>query len=77
MTLPEFLTDEQIEAALRIYEAHKGTGRVAGLIASQVIEPILPAINAKLGQDNNAGYLAYMCEYVFSQLPPRNLHERN
>lgn len=68
ITLPDFLTDEQIEAALALYKKHKGTGRVAKEIAAQIIQPNMDEINRKLGQENDASYLAYACEHVFNQL---------
>lgn len=67
ITLPDFLTEDQIEQALALYKKHKGTGRVAREIASQIIQPNIYEINRKLGQENDAHYLAYCCEYVFLQ----------
>jgi len=68
ITLPDFLTEDQIRTASLIYDLHKRSGRVAGEIAKRVIEPNLAEINRKLGQENDAHYLAYCCEYVFSKL---------
>ena len=67
MTLPQFLTDGQIAKASKLYKAH-GMDAVAK-IQAQVIEPSMAAINEKLGQENDARYLAYAVVYVFSQLP--------
>ena len=36
-------------------------------IQAQVIEPNMAAINAKLGQENDARYLAYAVVYALSQ----------
>jgi len=69
ITLPDFLTEDAIQAAWKIYQEHKGTGRVATLIAAQIIEPNIVSINNKLGQENDAHYLAYCCEHVFNQMP--------
>ena len=66
-TLPDFLTEAQIARAAEIYEAHGMDATAA--IRAQVIEPNMPAINAKLGQENDACYLAYAVVYVLSQLP--------
>lgn len=65
MTLPQFLTDGQIAQAVKLYKAH-GMDAVAK-IQAQVIEPNMAAINAKLGQDNDARYLAYAVVHVCSQ----------
>jgi hypothetical protein len=66
MILPDFLTDAQIDAALKLYEVHGMDA--AAKICTQVIEPNMAVINAKLGQENNARYLAYAVVYVLSQL---------
>ena len=65
MTLQDFLTDEQINAAIKLYEAH-GMDATSP-ICKQIIEPNMEAINAKLGQENDACYLAYAVVYVFLQ----------
>ena len=67
VTLPQFLTDAQIAQAARLYKAH-GMDATAR-IQAQVIEPNMAAINEKLGQENDARYLAYAVVYVFSQSP--------
>ena len=65
MTLPQFLTDSQIAKAEKLYKAH-GMDAVAK-IQAQVIEPNMAAINAKLGQENDARYLAYAVVHACSQ----------
>ena len=65
MTLPQFLTDSQIDQAVKLYEIH-GMDAVAK-IQAHVIEPNMPAINAKLGQENDARYLAYAVVHACSQ----------
>ena len=65
MTLPQFLTDSQIAMAEKLYKAH-GMDAVAK-IQAQVIEPNMAAINAKLGQENDARYLAYAVVHACSQ----------
>jgi hypothetical protein len=67
VTLPDFLTEDQIEAAITLYEKLKNTGRFANECAKQIIEPNIAEINRKLGQDNDPRYLAYACEYAFNQ----------
>lgn len=65
MTLPQFLTEAQIVQAVKLYEAH-GMEAVAK-IQTQVIEPNMAAINTKLGQENDARYLAYAVVHACSQ----------
>lgn len=67
MTLPDFLTEDQINAAIAIYRKHKDTGRCATEICKQIIEPNMAAIQIKLGQQCDAKYLAYCCEHVFNE----------
>lgn len=66
ITLPEMLTEDQIESALALYKKFKGTGRFATECAKQVIEPNLAEIARKCGQEMDAKYVAYACEYVFN-----------
>ena len=68
MSLPQFLTAAQIAEAVRLFETQtKGAGAVMEQILERVIEPNITAINAKLGQENNARYLAYAVVYVLTQ----------
>ena len=66
VTLPDFLTDGQIAEATALYVAH-GANAV-DKIMTNVIEPNMTAINQKIGQKNDARYLAYVVVYVVSQL---------
>jgi hypothetical protein len=65
VTLSQFLTEEQIAEAVRLYEAD-GIDATEEIL-SRVIEPNMAAINAKLGQENDARYLAYVVVHVLSQ----------
>ena len=65
-TLPQFLTESQIKEAARLYAKHGHWDAVAP-IQALVIEPNLAAINGKLGQENDARYLAYAVVYALSQ----------
>ena len=66
MTLPDFLTAAQIEHAQRIYR--KLNMDAVKVIREEVIEPNMAEINRKLGQENDASYLAYAVVYVLSQV---------
>jgi hypothetical protein len=66
-TLGAFLTDVEIERCLTLWRELRGTGRFARTVAEQVIAPNLPRINAVLGQENDARYLAYAVEAIFEQ----------
>ncbi len=68
MTLLDFLTQSQIDSALALFKKFKNTGKFATECAKQIIEPNMAEINAKLGQENDAKYLAYACEHVFTQM---------
>lgn len=67
ITLPDFLTKEQIEKAHELYVAKAGTPGFAQAVKEILIEPNIEEINRKLGQENDPMYLAYAVEYVFSQ----------
>ena len=64
-TLPQFLTEAQIAHAVKLYEVH-GMDAV-GKIQAEVIVPNMAAINAKLGQENDARYVTYAVMYTLSQ----------
>lgn len=67
MSLPDFLTEQQIEAASKLYEQLKDTGRFADECAKQIIEPNIAEINRKIGQENDPRYLSYAVEHVLNQ----------
>jgi hypothetical protein len=56
VTLGDFLTDDEIAEAARLRDHAK--------ILEQIIAPNLERINAALGQENDARYLAYAIEYA-------------
>jgi hypothetical protein len=66
MSLPQFLTAAQIRVAAGLYADH-GIDAVDE-IQAQVIDPNMATINTKLGQENDARYLAYVVVYVLSQV---------
>jgi len=60
ITIDQFLNEDQIKKAIKLKKAKD--------ICRELIEPNLASINSKLGQENDAMYLAYATEYVVSQL---------
>jgi hypothetical protein len=66
-SITDFLTPEEIERAQALWQELKDTGRFAATVARDIIEPNMARINAALGQENDARYLAYAVEYVFGQ----------
>jgi len=66
VTLPQFLTEAQIAEAARLFDFH-GMWDSVEPIRVLVIAPNLAAINEKLGQENDARYLAYAVVHVLSQ----------
>jgi hypothetical protein len=60
VTLLDFLTPAEIEEARKLKSASE--------IKRRIIDPNLRRINAALGQQNDAMYLAYMVEYALSML---------
>lgn len=59
MTLPDFLTKEQIKRA--------SACKSAKAICELIIKPNMVEINRKLGQENDPMFLSYACEHVFRQ----------
>lgn len=68
VTITQFLTEAQILLARRLYVTSKDQSDAVAQIHAQVIEPNLGAINEKIGQENDARYLAYAVVNVFNQL---------
>lgn len=60
----DFLTQEQAKRAIQLYVQLGGGKAFVDTITAELIEPNLAAINAKLGQENNARFLAYVIEYA-------------
>lgn len=58
VSLGSFLTTVQIRQCEKLKTAKR--------ICEEVIKPNLAAINRKLGQENDAMYLAYMVEYALT-----------
>ena len=65
MALPQFLTAAQIYEADNLFKVYGD--RAVAKIQALVIEPNLATINVKLGQENDARYLAYAVVYVLTQ----------
>lgn len=60
VTLGDILTEKELKRAMKLRKAKD--------ICKEIIEPKLPEINKKLGQENDAMYLAYFVEYAVTQL---------
>ena len=60
VTIDQFLNESQIKKAIELRKAKD--------ICKVIIEPNLDSINKKLGQENDAMYLAYAVEYVVGML---------
>lgn len=59
VTLQDFLTDREIDRAIKLERA--------SAICQEIIEPNLLRINRDLGQENDPMYLAYAVEYAIIQ----------
>jgi len=68
VTLTSFLTDAQIENALRLWHRPHMARLFHSDCRREIIEPNLAEINRKLGQENDPEYLAYVIEFVFHHL---------
>ena len=57
--LGDFLTDEQIKRCRALFPDRRR-------IRDEVVRPNMEAINEKLGQENDAGYLSYAIIYAIA-----------
>jgi hypothetical protein len=67
MSIDQFLTRAEIEQAWEMYRTNTSSS-FASRVATYIITPNMERINAALGQENNAMYLAYCVEYTFNQI---------
>ena len=67
ITLPEFLTEEELAYAQRLFNTAEA-GTFAAQCVEKIIAPQIERINRALGQKNDATYLAYAVEYAFNKM---------
>lgn len=65
ITLPDFLDEQQLKQAETICREEQAPNR---RLVNELIAPNLETINQKLGQENDARYLAYVIEFVMRQV---------
>jgi hypothetical protein len=82
VSVSDFLTVDETITAMKLYQkAREGT--FAKKCAKEIITPILPRINEKLGQENDPLFLAYTVEHIFictgvkEKMQEENNYERN
>lgn len=69
--LTDFLTDQQIGQAAAIYEHAPDQAAAKREIQDKIIEPNMATINERLGQENDADYMAYVVLYVCQEAMKR------
>lgn len=67
IAITDFLTESEIHSATKLYRT-ASPGTFAKRCDEEIITPNMARINAALGQENDARYLAYCVEYVFLSL---------
>jgi len=68
ISIGEFLTEEEIAHVKTVWERTGDTSEFVEVVQREVIQPNMARINATLGQENDARYLAYAVAAVFVQL---------
>lgn len=66
VAITDFLTEAELRQAWALWGTLRGTGTFAATVDREIIAPHLARINEALGQVNDARYLAYAVEYVFT-----------
>lgn len=61
-TIGSFLTQGELDQCIDLWADLGETGTFAETVAREIITPVLPRINAALGQENDAKFLAYCIE---------------
>lgn len=67
ISLGDFLTEEEIERALKLYR-QSSHYNFAKLCDEQIVTPNIERINKKLKQQNDPRYLAYAIQYCIEQV---------
>ena len=70
VVITDFLTEDEIALALQLFNDPNRTKPYSEVVCEQITRPNLSRINRALGQDNDPKYLAYMVEYVMTQVKP-------
>jgi hypothetical protein len=65
ISLGDFLTDEEINTAIKICKIGGENGdNINKTLVRRIIEPNLDRINKALGQENDKYYLGYVVEFI-------------
>jgi hypothetical protein len=67
ITLGDVFSDKQVRQLLNAYQKAEEAGELPHQALVKIIEPLMPQINQRTGQDKDAGYWAFAVEYVFSR----------
>lgn len=67
VSVGDFLTEDQAKRAVVLWALHGSGKAFVDAMVGEIIEPNLAEINKKLGQENNARFLAYAVEHVLLQ----------
>lgn len=65
IALGDVFTDEQLAALRTLWDTDREHFHKRALV--EVVTPAMDQINEKTGQANDAGYMAYMVEAVFTR----------
>lgn len=71
-TLPDILTDEEIDWVVDLYDELGDTGAFVQRCYDDLVEPILPRICVALDQEMNGRYICYAIQYILgcTRKPP-------
>ena len=67
IVITDFLTAEEIEQAIKLWNDPYRPTPYAKAVCEQIIRPNMERINKALGQENEPMYLAYAVEYVIGE----------
>lgn len=77
VTLADFLTDAEIARAMAILAETRGDYSLHAKLRDELIAPNTARINAALGQESDADYLAYAVEFVLESATRTTPHRRH
>lgn len=63
----QLLTDDELVLAAALYMEHRDSIELHNMLRIEIIEPAMARIDARLGQENDPGFMAFALQYALQQ----------
>ena len=68
ITLGDVFSEDQLKQLVKTYKEAVSQNETASSHLRTVLEPLMPQINQRTGQENDLDFWSYLLEHTFSQL---------